>query len=95
MHKFQKGNKFSKRTILKLSDMTVDQRKAEITRRILRLQRRIAITANPRIKKWAEKALSLGRYQDCYWILKIESISDPQKYEKWLSWLKRTEKTLI
>ena len=66
-----------------------------IEKRIRRLQRRISVTANPKIKKWAEKALYLGRYHDCYWILKIESVSDPQEYEKRLSWLKRIEKTLV
>lgn len=69
--------------------------RSEIETKIRRLQRRIAVTANPKIKKWAEKALYLGRYRDCYWILKIESISNPQEYEKRLSWLKRIEKTLV
>ena len=73
---------------------TGDAAKIEIESKIRRLQRRISVTANPKIKKWAEKALYLGRYQDCYWILKIESVSDPKEYEKRLSWLKRIEKTL-
>ena len=75
--------------------LTGDAAKAAIESKIRRLQRRINVTANPRIKKWAGKALSLGRYEDCYWILRIESQDDPVKYEKWLSWLKRLEVTLV
>ena len=74
--------------------LTGDAARAEIEKRIRYLQRRIAITANPKIKKWAEKALFLGRYQVCYWILKVESHSNPDEYEKWLSWFKRIESTL-
>ncbi len=79
----------------RFNHLNSEDARAEIEKRIRRFQRRIAITANPRIKKWAEKALSLGRYQDCYWILKIESRDDPDEYAIWIDWLKRLEKTLV
>jgi len=75
--------------------MTGDEARRAIEKKIRHLQRRISVTENPKIKKWAEKALSLGRYKDCYWILRIEGRTDPKEYLKWLDWLKRLEKTLI